>query len=282
MSAGAEGWSVRTRRVAGRVANQGLTRFGYELVRTPTPSTPALPLDFDEHTAATVEAVRSYTMTSPERIFMLCEAVRYLVRADVQGAFVECGVWRGGSSLAIVRTLVEMGVADRDVYLLDTFESMPPPGPEDVDVFGVAAADQHAQAAGLPEDPTYAYLPMALVRALFERTGYPMDRIHFVPGLVEDTIPDQAPDRIALLRLDTDYYESTRHELRHLYPRITPGGVLLIDDYGHFLGCRQATDEYLAELAAQGAHLLLNRIDYTGRLAIVEQPPGHRAGGLRG
>jgi hypothetical protein len=73
------------------------------------------------------------------------------------------------------------------------------------------------------------------------------------------------PEQIAVLRLDTDFYESTRHELRHLYPRLVHGGVLIIDDYGHWAGARKAVDEYIAE---EGIRLLLNRIDYTGRIAI--------------
>ena len=82
---------------------------------------------------------------------------------------------------------------------------------------------------------------------------------------MEQTIPATVPERIALLRLDTDWFDSTYHELVHLYPRLVPGGVLIIDDYGHWQGCRQAVDQYLAE---NNIHLLLNRIDYTGRMAI--------------
>jgi O-methyltransferase len=85
----------------------------------------------------------------------------------------------------------------------------------------------------------------------------------FVKGPVEETIPRTTPERIALLRPDTDWYESTKHELVHLYPRLVPGGVLMIDDYGHCSGARKATDEYFS-----GSLLFLNRSDYTGRLAI--------------
>ena len=86
-----------------------------------------------------------------------------------------------------------------------------------------------------------------------------------MPGRVEETIPAHAPERIAVLRLDTDWYESTRHELEHLYPRLAVGGLVIIDDYGHWEGARRAVDEYLA---ATGAQLFLTRIDYTGRLAV--------------
>jgi hypothetical protein len=83
--------------------------------------------------------------------------------------------------------------------------------------------------------------------------------------MVEETVPERAPERIGLLRLDTDWYESTRHELEHLYPRLVPGGVLIVDDYGHYEGARRAVDEYLD---ASREAVLLNRIDYTGRVAV--------------
>jgi O-methyltransferase len=99
-------------------------------------------------------------------------------------------------------------------------------------------------------------------------TGYDKQKVHFHQGKVELTIPAAAPDQIALLRLDTDWYESTRHELEHLYPRLSPGGILIIDDYGHWSGARKATDEYIEKYAPS---LFLARIDYTGRIAVKTQ-----------
>ena len=83
---------------------------------------------------------------------------------------------------------------------------------------------------------------------------------------MEDTIPKKAPQMISLLRLDTDWYESTRHELIHLFPRIAPFGVIIIDDYGHWQGVREAVDEYIRE---NNIKILLNRVDYTGRIGVV-------------
>jgi hypothetical protein len=96
-------------------------------------------------------------------------------------------------------------------------------------------------------------------------TGYPKEKLFFVKGKVEDTIPGEIPSAIAILRLDTDWYESTYHELKHLYPLLNSGGVLIIDDYGHWQGSRQATDNYFSEI---NKPVLLNRVDYTGRIAI--------------
>jgi hypothetical protein len=96
-------------------------------------------------------------------------------------------------------------------------------------------------------------------------TGYPAERVHLVRGPVEETLPAAAPERLALLRLDTDWYASTRHELEHLYPRLVDGGVLIVDDYGHWQGARQAVDEYFAGTAPPP---LLHRIDYTARIGV--------------
>jgi len=95
--------------------------------------------------------------------------------------------------------------------------------------------------------------------------GYPEQQIHFVEGLVEETLPAEAPEEIALLRLDTDWYSSTKHELEQLYPRLAPGGVLILDDYGHWQGARRAVDEYFAE---NQITLLLNRVDSTARIGV--------------
>jgi O-methyltransferase len=106
-------------------------------------------------------------------------------------------------------------------------------------------------------------LALAEVQAAMRSTGYPEHQIGYVSGRVEETIPESAPSEIALLRLDTDWYGSTRHELEHLYPRLVSGGVLIVDDYGHYAGARQAVDEYFA-----GRPILLARVDYTGRMAV--------------
>jgi O-methyltransferase len=255
-------------RLTGQARAQ-LRRRGFDVVRTSGAAAPApIASVFDDEVLATIEAVRPYTLTGPERVAALVEAVRYVVRSEVPGALVECGVWRGGSALAVLRTLVSLGVTDRDVWLYDTFTAMPAPTDRDVDMYGVTASSMHAAYAEDPSvlDPAYDYLPLEQVAALLHGTGYPADRIHLVAGLVEETIPGQAPDAIALLRLDTDYYTSTRHELEHLAPRVGPGGVLVVDDYGHWRGSQEAVDEWMLTLPRP---LLLQRIDYTARLLVI-------------
>jgi hypothetical protein len=200
-------------------------------------------------------------MTHHSRVESLIQAVRYIDRYRIPGAIVECGVWRGGSMHAVAHTLLRRGVTDRDLYLFDTFTGMTAPTERDVRIHQGKHADELLGGKG-PGPMAWAR-PGRFVATLddvkegFAALDYPVDRVHFVPGRVEDTVPLQAPDDIAILRLDTDWYESTKHELTHLYKRLAPGGVLIIDDYGTWQGSKEATDEFLDET---GEPLLLTRV----------------------
>jgi O-methyltransferase len=178
---------------------------------------------------------------------------------------VECGVWRGGSMMAAARTLQALGATDRDLYLFDTFEGMSPPTNIDVDFRGRDASQSLAESSRADPESCWCYASLEEVRSSIATLGYPDQRLHYVQGKVENTVPKHAPSEIAVLRLDTDWYESTKHELNHLYPLLSSGGVLIIDDYGHWKGSRRATDEFIAATPNFG---LLIRVDYTGRLAI--------------
>lgn len=214
-----------------------------------------------------IERALPHTMTGVLRLQALITAVRYLVARRVPGAFVECGVWQGGSVVAMIATLQSLGVADRDIHLFDTFEGMTAPTDRDTSPVDRPAYEIWEESRGRPWPELFdaAVFSEERVRERVLETGYPSERLHFVRGKVERTLPERAPDELALLRLDTDWYESTRHELEHLYPRLADGGVLIVDDYGHWEGCRRAVDEYLASRAEP---LLLARIDYSGRIAI--------------
>jgi O-methyltransferase len=248
-----------------RAARTLLRRFGLDVVRYVDPRKSPPPPDIDSEAAATISRVRPYTMTSPERLYALIQAVRYVSAVSIPWCIVECGVWRGGSMMAAAHTLLETGDATRDLYLYDTYEGMSQPGAKDVDIEGHAASALLQEKDRNDPDSVWCYARLEDVRTALSSTGYDESRMHFVRGKIEDTIPASAPGHIAVLRLDTDWYESTRHELEHLYPRLSPGGVLIIDDYGHWAGCRQAVDEYFA---SHGIRLLLTRVDYTGRIAL--------------
>lgn len=219
----------------------------------------------------TVAAVAPYTMTSPERLASVCDAVRYVCRSHIDGAVVECGVWRGGTMMAAALTLLAEGDTVRELFLYDTFAGMTEPTAADVDGRGRNARRWMSRygrtAAG---DSRWCNASLDDVTRNLLSTGYPAERCTFVEGPVEETIPGTAPDRIAVLRLDTDWYESTAHELEHLFPRVSPGGVLILDDYGHWQGARRAVDEYLAQ---NEVAVLLHRLDYSGRMAVVPGLP---------
>ena len=225
-----------------------------------------LPPDFENIHTSIIDKVRPYTMTSPERLYGLIESVQYLIINNISGAFVECGVWKGGSMMAIAETLLALGVNDRELYLYDTFEGMTAPTEADVDQLNRDAASQLKQdASKKAESVVWAYSGLEEVKQNIARTGYPSDKIHFIQGDILKTIPAQMPGKTALLRLDTDWYESTKHEMEHLYPLLVSKGILIIDDYGFWKGSKKAVDEYLQ---LHQIPLMLHRMDETGRSAV--------------
>jgi len=221
-------------------------------------------IDNDEKFTRVYEKCKDYTMTSKERMYALYKAVEYIVNSKLPGDFVECGVWRGGSAMLMAHTLLQMGEADRKIYLYDTFEGMPEPTEVDYVVSDtrIRAVDRWKKDQK-GDYNKWCFSPLPEVKGNMLSTGYPESNIIFVKGKVEDTIPETIPPQIALLRLDTDLYDSTKHELIHLFPLLTENGVLIIDDYGFWAGTKKAVDEYFADKP-----ILLSRIDLAGRLGI--------------
>jgi O-methyltransferase len=237
-------------------------RFGFDLVRT-QPSLDLVLGDLDPEERAAVQSGRPFSATSLERLAAVAQAVAHVVRHHIPGDIVECGVYRGGSMMTAATMLKTLGDTSRRLFLYDTFEGMPEPSDRDKNLQGASArAVLEADERGTGN---WCYASLDEVRANLRSTGYPEANVVYVQGRVEETIPVQAPERIALLRLDTDWYESTRHELQHLYPRLSGNGIMIIDDYGHWQGARGAVDEFLA---AGKTPLFLQRIDYTGRLVV--------------
>lgn len=208
-----------------------------------------------------LERVSAFTMAGPERTLATIGAVDYVVKHAIAGAVVECGVWRGGQMMAAALTLLQLGER-REIVLFDTFSGMTAPSAADRDLHGNNAKPLFEQLSKKEVGDRWCEAGIEEVRRNLASTGYPMEHVRLVQGPVEDTLPQHAPAQISYLRLDTDWYESTLHELEHLYPRLSSFGVVVIDDYGHWQGARQATDEYLA---THGVQALMHRIDYTGR-----------------
>lgn len=244
---------------------QAIRSTGYQIIRYPDPESRSIPSDVSAIDRTIIESVRPFTLTSNERLISLINAVRFITKNRIPGAIAECGVWKGGSIMAAALTLLDEGDRERELYLYDTFEGMSEPTEEDRSYDGVSAEEQ------LKNTPVgegvWCVSKLEEVKANIKRTEYPWDKVHFIKGKVEDTIPEQNPPELAILRLDTDWYSSTKHELEHLFPLLNQGGFLIIDDYGHWEGARKAVDEFLDTLRVK---YFLHRIDDTGRLLIKQ------------
>ncbi len=250
-----------------KVLNKVLRPAGYELGRSR--DNPKYPGDFTPGDVEIIEASRHCTMAKTvDKIFPIINAVRYITQRALPGSIVECGVWRGGMMMAAARTLLELGDRTRDIYLFDTFEGMVEPTEKDTDIRGKKAMTRFQEAERTSTGGVdWCYASIEEVTRNLQSTGYAKDKLHFIKGRVEDTLPAQAPGQIAILRLDTDWYSSSKHEMEHLFPRLVSGGVLILDDYGYWKGCREATDEYFA---AHKVQMHLVRVDEACRVGVKQ------------
>jgi O-methyltransferase len=193
----------------------------------------------------------AHTMIGLERLRNVRSCVERALEAGVPGDFVETGVWRGGASIMMRAVLAAYGVRDRRVWLADSFRGLPPPDTQ-----------TYPQDAG---DMLHSYDDLAIsletVRKNFETYDLLDEQVAFLPGWFRDTLPQAPIDRIALLRLDGDMYESTIVALRALYPKVSPGGYVIVDDYGAIPTCAEAVHDYRAEAAITET---MERIDWTG------------------
>lgn len=212
-----------------------------------------------------IKFAEPFTMTSVERLVTLSRAVDYLLENKIDGDIVECGVWRGGSMMLVAKKLALAKETKKRLFLFDTFEGMNSPGEEDVAWDEVSAREKLDNANKFEGRNVWCFSTLEEVRKNIESCQYPQQNIVFVEGPVERTLPYEGIEQISLLRLDTDWYESTKHELEHLFDKLVVGGILIVDDYGHWQGARKAVDEFIRE---RKLRLFLNRIDYTGRLAV--------------
>lgn len=181
-------------------------------------------------------------------------ALRTVLANSVEGEIAECGVFRGGAFCFFIEVVASLFGSARRFWAFDTFDGFP----SDVD-------ERLIDGSRFSRESWHTDSFEHVFRNNVERTAYPKDRIEVVRGSVLDTIPAHGPKTLAFLHLDTDYYEATSHELAHLYDRVSRGGAIMIDDYGHFEGCRRAVDEFLQGRKPQPVML---RADYTGRILI--------------
>lgn len=245
-----------------KLANKFLQFIGLRLIQ---PAKPVIPVDANTNFLKAYQLARPFTMTSLDRMYAAYNAAEYVEKNNIEGDIVECGVWRGGSAMIMASKLLEMNATQRNFYLYDTYEGMSEPSEADIDYTGKHSSERLKKEDKFKGANIWCYAALDEVRKNMQNTGYPDDKLKYIQGKVEDTIPQTVPEKIAILRLDTDWYESTKHELVHLFPLLSQHGILIIDDYGFWKGSRKAVDEYFAEI---GIVPFLNRIDYSGRLYV--------------
>jgi len=236
-------------RQGARKANDFLERSaGMRLVRTDL-DPPEL-VGMEAPARAAVRKAAGRTMTDPLQQYAAYSAARYVCQSSVPGDIVECGVWRGGAAML---GMMDEGQTDRTVWLYDTFEGMTAPGDRDAFLAtGLSARQLLAETSRTGDkESDWTYWCVADegdVRAGVLASGYPSDHVRLVRGPVETTLSTSAPSQVAIARLDNDWYESMGVELEVLFPRISPGGVLIIDDYDDWAGAREAVDEYFTSV----------------------------------
>ncbi|WP_443646527.1 TylF/MycF/NovP-related O-methyltransferase [Candidatus Ponderosibacter sp. Uisw_141_02] len=207
-----------------------------------------------------------YTMTSVLRLVNTLKSCRYVVENKIPGDFVEAGVWRGGNGILAKKLFDELD-SQRHVWMFDTFEGMTEPTEFDV----AAKSKKHAlgkyKRRQLDTHNEWCFASLEDVQDNCRKSGLRVEDFKFIKGDVNKTLLEKQnlPREISVLRLDTDWYESTKTELEILYPVLSVGGVLIIDDYGHWEGARKAVDEYFSTMEYKP---LFNVTDYTGRSAI--------------
>lgn len=246
------------------IAKKMLHAAGYEIRRTGGNST--MPVELNAKEREIVEYVMStgLTMVSFERLYTTVMACKHILDRNIDGDFVECGVWRGGNAIAAAE-IFKLYQSDKSVWLFDTFKGMTAPTDADVRALDGEAAQLQYIADQKDTHNAWCFASIQDVRQNFEKRGLTTN-VHFIEGDVCQTLDTSPlPDKIAVLRLDTDWYESTKKELETLYPRLSVGGCLIIDDYGHWSGAKKATDEYFEK---NNNRPFLQYTDYTGRVAV--------------
>jgi len=200
-----------------------------------------------------IQRVSPYSMTSVERITALYHSLEYIRENNIPGDIVECGVWKGGNIKGIMDYLHFHNIHDKDVWLFDTFEGMTAPDENDVDLYSNKAKDVL--------EAVMCYASLDSVKSVLQQSVFPQSQVHYVVGDILETLKEEKniPKTISLLRLDTDWYQSTKIELEVLYPNLQSNGVMIVDDYGHWQGSKKAVDEYFAN-----TDVVFEQIDYTG------------------
>lgn len=208
----------------------------------------------------------NYTMSSMARLVNTLKACQYVVHNNIPGDFVECGVWRGGNGI-LAQKVFKLLNSKRKVWMFDTFEGMTAPTDLDVEQHTQVEAKREFLSKQTKTHNEWCYASLDDVRKNCIQSGLDLEEFRFIKGDVCQSLRfnENLPAKISVLRLDTDWYESTKSELEILYPKLTNRGVLIIDDYGYWEGARKAVDEYFS---TKDYRPLFDVIDSTGRSTV--------------
>ena len=245
-----------------------INQFGYSIQRVPGGRRGNIAVELDDNDVDLIKYVfdSGYTMTSVPRLVNTLKSCRYVVENNIPGDFVECGVFRGGNCI-LVKSLFEQLDANRSIWMFDTFEGMTAPTEYDAKVGNKINAGQKFVESQRDGYNDWCYASLEDVKNNFLNSNLKLNGVNFIKGDVSKTlkIKENIPNEIAILRLDTDWYESTKSELGILYPILSIGGVLIVDDYGTWKGSRKAVVEYFSTFDYKP---LFNVIDHSCRSAI--------------
>jgi O-methyltransferase len=207
---------------------------------------------------------RELTVVGKENLFSTLLACKYVSAANIPGDFVECGCYRGGNGIVAADVFQRLD-QKRKIWLYDTFAGMTRPGQYDFSNHDGSPVLGHFLNQQRETHNEWVYASLPEVKNNFQNAGFLNDNVKFIQGDVLETLSaaNNLPDKIAVMRLDTDWYESTKIELEVLYPRLSVGGILVIDDYGHYASAKKAVDEYFQDMRPYFQY-----IDYTARIAI--------------
>jgi O-methyltransferase len=203
------------------------------------------------------------TMGSKDNLAATILAVRYICLNKIKGDFVECGVWRGGHGIAAALTF-DLYQSKNKVICFDTFLGMTKPTDDDSRIYNKVNAITKFNSSSRENHNEWCYASFEEVENNFLRAGVSKDNFQLIKGDVAETLPSFKVDAISFLRLDTDWYESTKAELKYLWPLLSINGLLVVDDYGHWQGSKKAVDEFFKLNPA----ILFHAIDYTSRSGI--------------
>lgn len=246
------------------IINSAFSKLGYSIHKL---NKPAVPQNYSKDFLELISKndYMPYTMLSLENLYALFNSVRHVTLNHIEGDVVECGVWRGGAMMLAADTLNFLEEKEKKVWLYDTFSGMTQPSEVDIDSNGRSALSEMSKKTRANNFVDWCFADIKDVTQNMQNTSFPMERVRIVKGNVLTTIPANVPEKISILRLDTDWFDSTKHEIEHLFPRLQSGGILIIDDYGTWSGSKKAIDEYFSS-----KNIFLQRVDHTAVLYIKD------------